>query len=325
MKDIQLLKDADKLLSKCGRPLRASDGTVFLPLPKYFFYQSNHAPSTITNEARNIFGDTVFLLRSMAIVPPVNDLYFRLQFPNGRFLQNVNRLMSQVANTASQRYPIIPEVPCQPGERLLITLDDRPTNNGAGAGSITPVQMLFGGVYLFTIRDSVVQPINPLRDAAMMKRYFDTVNQNIMAPEIALSLGNDATPKGYIDSPFTICDPVPVNPGFQMASTGSLSTSRTVLVSGCAFFVAKRLIFTFSTTTPGLSATLQVRVRDASGYSLTNDYIDVSQYSNAPYACDWTLCNGSQLIFDYSIVDQTGGPGTWNVQCFIEGQRRRRA
>lgn len=323
MKDIQLLSDVDLMLSKCGRPLRHSDGTVFLPLPKWFFFQANHNASTTETEAREIFGDTVWMLRSYAIAPPANELYWRLEFPNGRYLQNQNRLMSQVAGTGSQRQPIVPDVPCAPGSRLLVTIDDRPTNNGNGAGGVTPVSMLFGGAYIYALLGSKIQPINPIRDAGLMKRYFETVNQNILAPEIAISLENDSTPPGYVDDEYTFTDPWPVNPGFTLASSGSLSTTRSVTISGVSFFNVRRLIFNV-TGSGGLTGTLVVRVRDASGFNLTNDYIKVSQFSNAPYACDWPLCDGSNLIFDYSIVDQAGGPGTWTIQTFMKGIRRRK-
>jgi len=322
--DIQLLKNIDQVLSKCGRPLRSSAGDVFLPLPMRFLYQSNHPPSTTETEAREIYGDTVFMLRSIKIVPPVNQLYWRLQFPSGRYLHNVQRLISQVANTGSQRYVLGREVPCAPGDRLLVTLDDRPTNAGAGSGTVTPVAIGFGGVYLFRLLGSTVTPINPLRDAALMDRYFDTPNQNILAPEIALSMRSDSAPNGKTDTGFTYCDPFPVTPGFTIPSIGSLSASRQVLISGIGNFCVRRLIFVL-TPSAGLSGTLQVRVREASGYSLCSDPITVGQFSNAPYACDWVLCGGTYLIFDYSIVDVVGASSTntFQVQCFIEGVRRR--
>lgn len=322
--DIQLLANADQILSKCGRPLRSSGEGLFLPLPMRFAFYANHAAQTEETQARDIFGETVFMLRSISTVPPVNQLYWRLQFPSGRFLHNVPRLLSQVANSGSQRYVLDREIPCAPGSRLLVTLDDRATNNGAGAPTVTPVSMLFGGVYLFHLVGSTVTPINPLRDAALMNRYFDTPNQNILAPEIALSMKTDNTPAGKTDTGYTYCDPFPVNPGFTIPSTGRLSASRNVLISGIGNFCVRRLLFKL-TADEGLTGTLQVRVRDAAGYSLTNDYIDVNQFSNSPYACDWILCGGTNLIFDYSLVDVVGGASnkSFTVQCFIDGVRRR--
>jgi hypothetical protein len=323
--DLQLLPDADKILSKCGRPLRLSHEGVFLPVPMRFPFQANHQPSTEQTEERQIFGQTVFMLRSISIVPPINQLYWRLQFPSGRYLHNVNRVISQVANTASQRYVLDREVVCEPGSSLIVTLDDRPAYNGAGAPSVTPVNIMLGGVYLFHLVGSTVQPINPLRDAALLKRYFDTPNQNILAPEIALSLKTENTPAGRVDTGFTYTDPGTVNPGFVIQSQGRLSQSRNVLISGTSNFCVRRLRFTLTPSDPALSGTLLVRVRDASGYSLTNDYIEISQFSNSPYACDWILCGGTNLIFDYSVVDVAGSASDryFNVQCFIEGVRRK--
>lgn len=321
--DVQLLQQADMILSKCGRPIMPV-GVRYVPIPKNFLFQAAHLQNTTETEAREIYGDTIWMLRAISGLAPNNQIYFRIQFPNGRYLQNQLRILGSAGGGAgnctlgngSARYLISPAVPCPPGSRILVTLDDRPTNGGSGAASTTAVAMLFEGAYIYAIKGDGQAAISAAVEMAEMPRYFDTPDQNIMAPEIALSLHSPETPAGFVDELFQYQAPL-------LSFPVSTSTSATQAVQLPAQFEHQILRFLFNETNTA-NGKMAVRIRESGGYAFTNDYVETFYFNMARYPCSWPVKKGSQIFFDFSVLDGVAGQ-TVTEQVIIEGIRRRRA
>jgi hypothetical protein len=318
---VELLEQMDLALSKCGRPVMPA-GVRYVPVPMDFFFQSAHAANTTETEAREIFGDTVWMLRAISGLAPNNQIYFRIQFPNGRYYQNQLRTLGAAGGGAqactlgngSARTLISPSVPCPPGSRILITLDDRPTNGGIGAPSTTAVAMLLEGAYIYAIKGQGENARSAAVEMAEMQRYFLTPNQNIMAPEVALSLHSAQTPAGYIDEPFQYQLP---QTSFELNTVTSATQAYTLPAQFEHHIL--RLMFNETGTGPGQIA---VRVRESGGYAFDSDYIETFYFSGGRYACDWSIKRGSQLYFDFSLLDGFAGQVV-TEQVIIEGIRRR--
>ena len=69
------------------------------------------------------------------------------------------------------------------------------------------------------------------------------------------------------------------------------------------------------------------RIRTGSGYSFTDDYIDLATYiGSAPMPKDWEIKASDSVYIDLAFVNDSGGsPGTGNIymQAFLEGTKRR--
>ena len=76
---------------------------------------------------------------------------------------------------------------------------------------------------------------------------------------------------------------------------------------------------TAGTVTAG---TFLVKLRTGSGYSLTDDYIDVATYINgAPMPAPWRINAADSVYADLQLVDQTG-TGLISIQSYLEGVKR---
>lgn len=323
--DIELLQQADEYLSNCGRPLMPP-GTRYVPIPKSFLFQSSHVQNTTETEAREIYGDTVWLLRAISGLAPNNQIYFRVQYPNGRYLQNQLTTLGQAGGgggsctlgNGSARRLISPSVPCPPGSRLLVTLDDR--LGGRPATSTTSVTILFEGCYIYAIKGSGSQAQSSAVEMAQMPRYFQSPNQNLMAPEVAMMLHSSATPAGYIDELFQYQLP---QLNFSSAAGVNFSVNATQAFSLPSAYEHHILRLLFQETVSGGTGVFAARVRESKGYSFTNDYVETFLFNGGRYACDWKVQEGTQLYFDFSILDPTVNT-TFTEQVVIEGIRRRK-
>lgn len=318
--DVKLLQEADIALSKCGRPLMPP-GVRYIPLPKDFPFQAAHQANSTETEARGIFGDTIWMLQAISGLPPNNQIYFRIQLPSGRYLENQLRILQAGGGTGSflglgsARTLITPSVPCPPGSRILVTLDDRP--NGP-AGSVTAVQLNFEGSYIYAIEgNGTPNARSAAVEMADMPRYFQSPDFNIMAPEIALSLHSASTPTGFRDEFFQYKAPLLT---FPITTVSSLTQEYTLPAAYEHHILRFGFLETF-VSTPG--ATMAVRIRESGGYVFTSDYVQTQLFNEGRFGCDWPVKAGSTLDFDFSVLDGTGG-GTATEQVIIEGIRRKK-
>jgi hypothetical protein len=322
--DVELLQQADQLLSDCGRPLMPP-GTRYVPIPKSFLFQATHAFQTTETEAREIYGDTVWMLRAISGLPPNFQIYYRIQYPNGRYLQNQLETLSSFGSlictlgNGSARRLISPAIPCPPGSRFLITLDD--TFPKCGNANGTNVTLLFEGCYIYAIKGNGPQARSEAVEMAEMDRYFQTPNQNIMAPEVALMLKSSATPDGYVDEIFSYQLPLLNLPQVTGIATSNSVTQAFNLPAEWEHHILR---FLFTETQTNGTATFGVRIRESKGYSFTNDYIQTYLFNQARYLCDWRIAKGSQLYFDFTLLDPSSAMATFTEQVVIEGIRRRK-
>jgi hypothetical protein len=90
-------------------------------------------------------------------------------------------------------------------------------------------------------------------------------------------------------------------------------------------FLVRRLLFDVQADNTVTAGTILARIRAGSGYSFTDDYMDVQQYiGSAPFAKDWLVQAGDQIFFDLNLVDSVG-TGNMYFRVFAEGVRRKRA
>jgi hypothetical protein len=68
-----------------------------------------------------------------------------------------------------------------------------------------------------------------------------------------------------------------------------------------------------------------VRARLASGYILTDEYVDLARFlGSAPFAKDWHCPAGDAVVLDLILVD-AAGTGSMFLQVHLDGVKRRRA
>jgi hypothetical protein len=64
-------------------------------------------------------------------------------------------------------------------------------------------------------------------------------------------------------------------------------------------------------------------VRLASGYQLTDDFIDLAKYlGSTPWAKDFHCPAGDEVVFEFLVVDGAGS-GALTVQVHMDGVRRK--
>src|ERR1039458_138129 len=117
--DIQLLTQADFVLSKCGRPV-APSGLAVVYIPKGFLVQQYFpiTPLTATQSlTKEITGDTAWCLRAISMlttaageVAPATSISVQVQLPNGKFLISNLQDCLQIAGYGSYRYLFTKEI-----------------------------------------------------------------------------------------------------------------------------------------------------------------------------------------------------------------------
>ena len=154
--DLQLLKQADQVLSKCGRP--TIQGGSIVPLYKAFLMPMVLQPNQSTVFTKEITGETIWGLRAISsdqTSAAVFGVRLQIQLPNGRFLiGNNGQDVGQFAWVGSYRYLMDPEVDCFPGSKIQVTLSDT-----VGLGAARPVNLLFEGAYKFVFRNGPLQNV----------------------------------------------------------------------------------------------------------------------------------------------------------------------
>jgi hypothetical protein len=309
----EILQEASLATTKCGKPIMPP-GVKVVDIPDGLVYVSTLASgaiSTITGYIP-ITGETYFMVRSIQGIPDsVANCQIQIQWPDGTFFFNGLSNLSLGCAIGSFRRVLSKEMPCPPGTQITITL----TNSAQGAPVNTQsIALVFEGVWRYMLQGADVVPVPA--GLAESKRYFQSPNGNILAPEWMLDTHFAEIPSGIRRGPYTL-----VSLNGSIATPGGIQTL-TVPVSSAYEIQVRRLTFNQSFS-GGATGDLLVRPRDGSGYALYSDYAPVLQVGDAPYAKDWCVRAGVNLFFDF-LLRNTTGAGTLTYNVNVVGTRQRR-
>lgn len=310
--NIELLRQADQCLSRCGRNL-APQGLRSVDVYAGLFYQTVVANQSTQEQPLEITGDTTFVMKAISAIQAPVLAYVQIQFPNKMFLQQSLRQLNQNCGVGSNRYVLDREIVCAPETKILITGDTSISN----PGSAQPFSLLFEGAYRYYLKPSSKLPerIVPAALAASLPRIYSTRNQNPMAPrwmsaEFDLAGAEWYT---YAQSPSAT---------FAVPSAGGGSNNRVVIPTEMGYEFFLRRFYGLATLDAGTTGTPYVRIREGSGRELTDDYVNLANIGQQAMGDWWRIPNGRDIIVDLIVVDSTG-PGNITVQWFFEGMRRR--
>jgi hypothetical protein len=322
-------------------------GVTCIDLPKKFLYQNYLAmPSAPwgtgagpyppdSNEAKEVAGDTVFMLKSLSgmQVSGINALnlvpglvYLQIMYPSGRMMQNV--LADSVADLGygSGRLAFDQPIPCPAGSKFFITLDTSISGfSGGGTYGVVTAALLEGALrYFLKANGSTPPQVRSAKDsAALLPRFFfDSPNQNLMAPEWMVS-GRDGEqcypecPDGFADSPFVYSNStVPA----VFSESAPVATTIEIPIEAWADFLVRRIMFSIQAS--DVAPTFFIRLRTSlGGSSVTNDYMPMQTLRMHK---DWFLRRGVQAYIDVFAISN-GGTGNTTVYVFLEGVKRGQA
>ena len=331
MTDVSLLRQADQVLSKCGRAIAPAGMSAVcfprgIPIQAVFPVTPSSLSQTITRE---ISGDTTFLLRAISTTSSATTaLSIQIQLPNGRFLLSNLADVLTFAGYGSWKYLLTEDLECPPGTKITVTLVD--TNTIVAQ----PIMLLFEGADRYLLKRTLMFNSawkgglgeGPPRLASDLPRYRINANQNIMAPCWMGGEGPE-TPLGYQDEEFTYCSEAdPLHPQFSIAVTATNPTGTlSIPIDQATDFLAYRLMFKQTVdgtvTLPGL---FLGRMRDSSGYALMDDYLDlVGILNGAELPKGWRIEKGGQILIDVELVGATGTGNAYLV-AWLKGVRRRK-
>ena len=125
MPDAELIKQAAGIMQKCGAFSYVRQGAV-LPLLKSWIMPMVLQPNQTIVFTKEITGDTIWNLRSISSDQGSNSITgvrLQIQLPSGRFLFGGNGIdAGQFAWVGSNRYLESPDLDCEPGSKIQVTL-----------------------------------------------------------------------------------------------------------------------------------------------------------------------------------------------------------
>jgi hypothetical protein len=328
--NLQYLDQARAILNKCGRP-QLPGGISAVPIPRGFLLPMVLQPGASVVYTKEITGDTPWVLRAISSDQTSNALVgirCQIQLPNGRFLFGGNGVdIGQFCWIGSWKWSQDPELRCEPGGKLQVTLND--TTSGGLPGP-TPVNLLFEGSYLYYMRGGQPLPVS-FRQASSLPRYQGLVNENILAPCWASNEGL-FTPPGFVDEYFVYSTPEPVDEPLRTTwavTAGAVITPpnqppfEIQIPPGYDFF-CKRMLFDVQLT-GAVQAIVVGKLRTGAGYVINDNFIDLARYlCGAEYAGNWKVKATDSVFIDANLADVSGS-GTVTFQVHLEGYRRRAA
>jgi hypothetical protein len=313
--DVQLLRQADQLLSTCGRPVLPTN-LSYVDIPHYFYAQVVVPGLSTIQFLKEIEGDTEWNLRAISGFQGVNAAYLQIKYPNGHYYENFLQSFAQLQGVGSARLAIDPEVPIVPGSKFYITADTSlPATNTS-----VPLALMLDGFYRYYSKNvplTVSKAQSQL--ASQMPRVVIGENQNILAPPWAFGRSADSVLTSK-DSVFTYVSPATT---IAVSATTPSTTVTSVItpVTSSSLFKCRRIMFA-SLTDQGVTATLFGRIRLSSGYNLTNDFVDLNNLNALPLPKYWDICRGDSIIVDVITLDIVG-VGNVYLQFYFEGAREK--
>jgi len=319
---LELLKQADAILSKCGRPTLPG-GVTCVPLVKNIVVPMILESGATTVFMKEIPGETLWCLRAISSDLQSNSLQnirLQIQFPDGRFLFGGNgQDIGQFTWVGSYRFLMDPEQDFEPGGKLKVTLSD--TVPG-GIGEARSVNLVFEGCYKYFLRGGQVVS-SPLKLASQLPRYRGDMNENILAPSWRAG-EQPKIPDGYDSNDYFVYQSKVIS--FQ---NGATTNGQLVIPidEGYDMFV-RRILVDFQNS-PGLGLSnpgvMLARIRTGTGYSLIDDFIDLAHYlCGAEWPKDWKIKGRDSVVIDLQWADFVGNISV-TYQVFLEGVRRRKA
>ncbi len=315
----QLIKQADQILSKCGRPISSFPGQNIVPFQHGILIQGTVGNDNTFVLTKEIPGDVPFLLRAIQAPSPTG-LYINLQLPNGKYLFNREQEISQFQGIGSFRYVIDPEWECPPGSTFELTLDNSVVPSGGTVGLV----LMLEGALKYSVKGKNPAIQDRQLSVSDLPRYVKNPNQNILAPAWMQGYYPN-TPDSCEDSIFTYGDGN-LNFTTMNVGTGPYSATQQINISSDSDFICSRALFDVRQVVGGSSpaGTFLARLRAGSGYSLMDDLIDVAQYINgSPFAHSWHIKAGDQVFVDLQLVDFSGS-GSLTIETYLDGLKRKR-
>lgn len=313
---LALLKQADAILSKCGRPTLPA-GVTCVPLLKDVVVPMITQANAAITFTREIPGDTVWCLRAISSDYQMNTqtgIRMQIQFPNGRFLFGGNgQDLGQFGWVGSYRFLVDPEMDFEPGAKLKVTLTDT-------TGTPVAVNLVFHGCYKYFLKGGQLAP-DAFKLASSLPKYRGDSNENILAPCWRTG-AQPPVPDGYDSHDhFTYASEV-----FTFTVPGTLAGSLEIPIDEGYDFFARRLLVDMQVTgeeaPPG--GIVLGKLRTGTGYSFNDDFIDLARYlCGAEWAKDWKIRERDSVFIDLQVADSSGA-GTITYQVFLEGVRRRK-
>jgi hypothetical protein len=313
-------------------------GKVCIEIPKSFMYQNvlvipaafpPYPPDT--NEAKEISGETIWMLKALSGLPYQNPnfpgiLYMQLMYPSGRVMQNVLADISPDLGFGSGRTIFDEPIPCPVGSKFFITLDTSISGNSSDVGINLVTGILFEGAYRYFLKSNAAPRTTGNSSANMPRFYFDSPNQNLMAPEWMVSNRDgsqchDECPAGFRDQAFTYSNTngaAPLGPAV-FSEAAPKATSIIIPIESSTDFLCRRIMFAIEAG--NVAPTFFIRLRTSlGGSSITNDYIPMA---SRRFHKDWFLRRGIQAYIDVFGITN-GGDGNTTVYAYLEGVKRGR-
>ena len=318
---LELLRQMDAVLSKCGRPTLPG-GVSCVPLTKDIMVPMILESGQTTVFPQEIPGDTVWQLRAIQSDQGMNsikNIRVQIQFPNGRYLFGGNgQDIGQFAWIGSYRFLMDPSMDFQAGGKLKVTLTD--TTPG-GAAAAQAVNLDFQGAYLYFLKGGQLAN-DPMKLASQLPRYLGDVNENILAPSWMTGV-EPQVPSGYDQhDAFTYSSLV------QTFVIGTNENGQLVIPidEGYDFFCRRILTdVQFAGEMAPPTGVVLGRLRTGTGYSFNDDFIDLATYlCGAEWPKDWKIRGRDEVIVDLQLADVVGA-GTITFQIHLEGVRRRKS
>jgi hypothetical protein len=324
--DLELVKQADFVLSKCGRP-QVPTGITAFDMGQGLLYVVTTPATSITTGTRIIPPDVpnpgerdvrpVYVVRGFSANMD-HDCYIRILFPDGTFFEQIPSALSGDLWFGSYRRTFSRDIVCPVGSVITIITDT--TRSVTGSSNASTVGILFEGAFRYMLKGGP-NAQRGVRPASELARYSRSPNGNILAPEWMLDLDFAEIPQGAVQTPYTY-DSGTLQNGTGTLTAAGYQTIQIPVDSGWDFRARR---FRFETTfTNTLAGQLMVKARDGSGYAMYSDYAPLSQVQGAPYAADWCVRGGKSMLFDFQFRNVTG-TGTLTFTVIVDGARQRRA
>jgi hypothetical protein len=328
---LELLKQADYCLSKCGRPVPPDSATSVLFLPRGIPIQIQLGTGLSQTIARKVTGDADFELSAISVSSPVSgQLYFQVEMPDGMDLFSALIDITQFEGYGSNRMVFSEPLICPLEARWIMTF-----NTAVPVANTTqPVMVLFEGADRYVLTGG--RPVRaPLAFAGAWPRVGGDGNENLLAPSWQQGFTPDP-PAGWDFEPYTtVSVPVVGQPGTVLITNSP--PFNTISVTGPGTFTAviqvdqtndlevRRFLFEVRADPSVVAGRVLVRISTGSGYTLTEDYIDAELYiGSSPLAMPWTVKAGDQIFFDLQLVVDIGVVQTGNIyfRAFADGVRK---